>query len=420
MQQLAVGQNADGRIEAYVRAGGALYHQWRTTSGGWTGGWSSLGGSQLQDIAVASEANGTIDAFALGGDSVPYETQQNGPNLGWGGTWSNLGDGSTFTKLVAGRTSAGLLRLFGLMPNGVIRTTYQQTANGPWVAPPPPPPACSPGTAGTVTIDAFNTVSGDGIVNYGDYLLFKLTAQRYSSSAGLVNVLLDGAPVSYELAANGAVGASDIEPPTPQIVTSALNGTTHTISVPSPSCGNATQSVKIQVAMPTAPAATIKASSTYVNVGAAVTLTPSVSGFRPRDCQNAYYGVVGTDYTGKVVFQQPDVHGSVTVHPTDETFYESVVGCRNYPAAGTTTSSKVDVKVYSPPPASEPFFCFTITTPDTASQPGSCWAEAVQATDESTAESIEKSRNGGNATVDSDGQCTSIPTNACPSPFPDE
>src|SRR6185312_503596 len=114
----------------------------------------------------------------------------------------------------------------------------------------------------------------------------------------------------------------------------------------------------------------------------------SVPSWRPRDCRAEAFDVVGTDYTGKVVFHRENVTGAITVYPSDQTYYQAIARCANVPSVGTARSSKVNVQVYSPPPASNPWWCFTITTPDTASQPGSCWAEAVQAADESTAQSI--------------------------------
>jgi hypothetical protein len=424
LQQLVVGQNQDGRIEAFVRGGdGVLYHQWRVPGSGAWSGWSTIGGSQLQDIAVASEANGAMDAFAVGGDHAPYETQQGGPNGGWGGIWFSLNDGTSLSKISAMRTPDGLLHLFAVASDGTVRTTYEQSPNGAWAPPPPPPPPpgpCSYGQPGTLTIDAFNTLSGDQTVNLGDWLDFRVTAQSWASTGGAVFGTLDGKPAtSITLAGGGVATTATIGPAYSTFVTAAMDGTTHTLSLPSQSCGNTTASLTIHVATPTPPVPTLKASSTYVYVNAPVKLTVSVPSFRPRDCQATAYDLVGTDYAGNVVYHRENLPTlTPTVYPSDETYYHAVTRCTNVPSAGYATSSKVDVSVYSPPPASNPWWCFTITTPTTPSQPGSCWAEAIQAPDETTATNLENGRNGGSGvTVDSLGQCTSIPTNACPWPF---
>ena len=53
---IAVGRNADGRMEVFVRGtDNALWHKWQTTpNGGWSG-WVSEGGVLTSDIAVGAE-----------------------------------------------------------------------------------------------------------------------------------------------------------------------------------------------------------------------------------------------------------------------------------------------------------------------------------------------------------------------------
>jgi hypothetical protein len=54
---LDVGQNADGRLEVFVRgSNGALYHKWQISpNDGWSG-WASLGG-KIDLLAVGQNAS---------------------------------------------------------------------------------------------------------------------------------------------------------------------------------------------------------------------------------------------------------------------------------------------------------------------------------------------------------------------------
>ena len=64
---IAVGGNADGRLEVFVRGThNALWHNWQTApNGGWSG-WNSLGGGLTSDPVVGRNADGRLEVFVRG------------------------------------------------------------------------------------------------------------------------------------------------------------------------------------------------------------------------------------------------------------------------------------------------------------------------------------------------------------------
>jgi hypothetical protein len=84
-----VAQNADGRLEIFVRAAGAdLAHKWQLPTGGWSA-WDTLGGA----IAYGPEVTGpwayTIDGRiyvdVIGTDNAWHTKYQTGANCCWSG-----------------------------------------------------------------------------------------------------------------------------------------------------------------------------------------------------------------------------------------------------------------------------------------------------------------------------------------------
>jgi hypothetical protein len=88
----AIGRNPDGRLEAVAIANdGSLQHAYQTApSGGWSGfaalspaGWFPDG----RIATVASNTDGRLEVFAIGGDRQLYHAYQTAP----GGAWSSVG-----------------------------------------------------------------------------------------------------------------------------------------------------------------------------------------------------------------------------------------------------------------------------------------------------------------------------------------
>jgi subtilisin family serine protease len=81
----AVGQNADGRLEAFHRGtDNRLYNRWQTSpNNGWSSGWNSLGGSLSGDPVVARNADGRLEVFVRGDNNALRNRWQTSPNKGW-------------------------------------------------------------------------------------------------------------------------------------------------------------------------------------------------------------------------------------------------------------------------------------------------------------------------------------------------
>jgi hypothetical protein len=121
--KIAVGQNADGRIEIYqLGGGGGVYHQWRTPAGSWSG-WASLGGAGA-DLSVARETNGSIDVFVVNTSGAIEVMDQSGPNGGWSNGWQVLGAGP-FVHVAAGTNANGHIEVIGTTQSGDVQHTWQ-------------------------------------------------------------------------------------------------------------------------------------------------------------------------------------------------------------------------------------------------------------------------------------------------------
>ncbi len=80
-----MGQNADGRLEAFHRGtDNRLYNRWQTgPNNGWSLGWSSLGGILNGDPVVARNADGRLEVFVRGDNNALRNRWQTSPNNGW-------------------------------------------------------------------------------------------------------------------------------------------------------------------------------------------------------------------------------------------------------------------------------------------------------------------------------------------------
>jgi hypothetical protein len=116
---LVVGQNADGRLELFVLGTtGDLWHIWQqpAPTGGWSG-WGSLGappGASLISLALGRNADGRLEAVAVGTDGALWHIWQVSPNSGWSG-WGTLGapgGGVTPQLPVVARGADGRLDVF--------------------------------------------------------------------------------------------------------------------------------------------------------------------------------------------------------------------------------------------------------------------------------------------------------------------
>jgi hypothetical protein len=156
---LAVGANADGRLEVVVpgvsTAGEvAMWHRWQLTGGGRWSDWASLGrpGGQLGPGGVpvlAQNQDGRLELFTVGDDRAVWRRRQQPLGGGWS-AWESLGSkAGGFAEVGVGANADGRLELFATLHDGTDLWHRRQTApNNGWA------PWASLGSVATGTIQA--------------------------------------------------------------------------------------------------------------------------------------------------------------------------------------------------------------------------------------------------------------------------
>ncbi len=127
----AVGRNADGRMEVFVRGtDNALYSIWQTTpSSGWAG-YQRLGGVLTSDPVVVRNADGRLEVFVRGTDQSLWHIWQTAPNNGWSG-YHRLG-GTLTSNIAVGQNADGRLEVFVRGTDNALWHMWQVTPNGDW------------------------------------------------------------------------------------------------------------------------------------------------------------------------------------------------------------------------------------------------------------------------------------------------
>ena len=128
---IAVASNADGRLEAFVPgADSQLWHQWQVAPGGsWSGFWG-LTGSMTGAPAVAANADGRLEVFVRGADGQLWHQWQSTPNGGWSG-FAPLAGQMTDSPAVAMNLD-GRLEAFVRGADGQLWHQSQKSAGGSW------------------------------------------------------------------------------------------------------------------------------------------------------------------------------------------------------------------------------------------------------------------------------------------------
>jgi len=126
-----LGRHADGYLEVFrVDAGGTLQHRWQKKSNGDWSAWVSLGQGFCPEIALASNARGELEAFAVSAASPVLlharRVETNGTD--WTG-WTYLGGGIR-PPLAAAQNAEGRLEVFGLAENSSEVRHLWQTREG--------------------------------------------------------------------------------------------------------------------------------------------------------------------------------------------------------------------------------------------------------------------------------------------------
>jgi hypothetical protein len=119
-QQIAVGSNADGRLEVFGIGDEdkAVYHIAQTVpdSENW-GNWKKLSqeNRKFNQIAVGSNADGRLEVFGSSDDETVYHIAQTVPDSeNWGINWKPLGDGDKkIIHIAVGSNKDGRLEVFG-------------------------------------------------------------------------------------------------------------------------------------------------------------------------------------------------------------------------------------------------------------------------------------------------------------------
>jgi uncharacterized protein (TIGR03437 family) len=131
--KVAVGKNADGRLEAFARwQDNTLHHSYQTSPGSsqWST-WSSLGGTLTSNPVVASNPDGTLDVFVLSSNTAVWHIKQAAPNsTSWTG-WTSLG-GSGWNDPAVGVNADGRLEVFIETTNYGLWHNWQTSPGGAW------------------------------------------------------------------------------------------------------------------------------------------------------------------------------------------------------------------------------------------------------------------------------------------------
>jgi hypothetical protein len=128
LQQIAVGRNTDGRMEMFALGGDyAVYYQTQVSPGGAWGGWQYLGG-YVKSISVAREQDGRLDVFAIGTDRAVYYASQTYAGSSTFGSWHYIG--GVALGIAVGTHSNGALEIFEIGTNHQVYKNWENAPNG--------------------------------------------------------------------------------------------------------------------------------------------------------------------------------------------------------------------------------------------------------------------------------------------------
>jgi hypothetical protein len=112
ISNIAVGQNADGRLEVFVAASNReLWHKWQIAPNGVWSPWANLGGVVLSaDPTVGQNADGRLEVFVRASDNELWHRWQT--DLGQWSPWASLGGVVLSSDPVVARNADGRLEVF--------------------------------------------------------------------------------------------------------------------------------------------------------------------------------------------------------------------------------------------------------------------------------------------------------------------
>ncbi len=127
----AVATNADGRLEAFgLSPDHTAWHTWQGTAGGAFTGSASLGGSLGSSPSVGRNADGRLEIFAQSSGGSVIHNWQNSAGGGWSG-WFGLGGGIVGTPTVA-TDADGRLELLVLAHDNTAYHAWQTSPGSGW------------------------------------------------------------------------------------------------------------------------------------------------------------------------------------------------------------------------------------------------------------------------------------------------
>jgi acylphosphatase len=130
---VAVASNADGRLEAFgTGTDSALWHIWQATPGGAWSGWNSLGGILTSDRTVGQNADGRLEVFVRGTDDALWHIWQLSPGGAWS-AWASLGGVITGDPFVS-QNIDGRLEVFARGTDGALWHIWHMSPNAGWSA----------------------------------------------------------------------------------------------------------------------------------------------------------------------------------------------------------------------------------------------------------------------------------------------
>jgi LmbE family N-acetylglucosaminyl deacetylase len=139
-----VGNNADGRLQAFVVRNGVVYTHSQAARGGWSapGALGGAGGPLAPTLAVGYNADGRMAIFAHRmSDHHIVTAYQTAPNGGWTTAWVDLGSPNAglnnYDQIgvpAASRNADGRMQIFVKNAGGGLSTKSQTAVNGSWSA----------------------------------------------------------------------------------------------------------------------------------------------------------------------------------------------------------------------------------------------------------------------------------------------
>ncbi|MDR3460564.1 MAG: two-component regulator propeller domain-containing protein [Verrucomicrobiae bacterium] len=133
---LAVGQNADGRLELFkTNTKGTVLHRWQKVPNGEWSPWASLGGVVADGITVSINAEGKLELFAVDKTRGSLKCiEQKNPNDREWGDWVDLG-GNLRAPVTVGVNPDNRLEVFAVdATSHTVKCRWQNPAHSGWSA----------------------------------------------------------------------------------------------------------------------------------------------------------------------------------------------------------------------------------------------------------------------------------------------